>query len=836
MLVIRKEQMQEMQALIKNKTVQETGPTSDIVIEKDTSNERNKEQMLLGGGNEFPDEFYKLPIEQHHKIYCSGLKNSSLVKVCQQEKSEKNLNLTVKAKIRSTKEDIEGVKFDLQWVKNQIDDDSEYLKISLISNELSPEGIPSYADFWFDDDEIRISEHIKFPYFTDEKGEYKFEPLQPEEHGHYEIKLTDTIIITDTKIQKKTPYVFGGGHGVHRFDIDGVQYSEIIIYYTKLECIIDSHMHIMSGHCTPLPILWGLLHDKISISLTRPGRREIILGAYIKYVGDIQQKSTKKIAEDALKLNEASYERDWYKCILLTPMVVLTMDMEYAHINGYKGEKIYCKINSDKNNNITAYYYRERDDNGRIKKYNRFDDLKNDVWNSITRHHCPLNLGLGRDIVKDEETGEALFKLSCPSDEVFSDWDIQIKETKKAVVKHPWKLLPMYHYDPRRWRKNPLEPFKNIATAKEKGLFIGFKMYTALGYRPLDPELKKLDVFYKKCEEEQIPIINHCTPGGSYTHEREFYASYAIEKGDILPDYIHCCNNFKEKYEKEVNEVDGNDIRYSYHKKVLAGIGNDIRYSYHKKVLAGIKKRYRKNLKKCAVKYFQDNFVRPTAWLDVLNKYPNLKLCLAHFGGDEDDDDYEDYRDICEYDKWRGEIIKIIKNKKYPNVYTDISYVFFEKKKIDNNKESYRKRFKKALYKNLEIKDRILFGTDWYLIRTEKSGAEEGTYKGHVDYKSYCTTAKTFIDGMSEEMREKRGIDIDFWKLFTHDNPFRFFGFDNEKKLMNIGKALIDAGAVGPDVRAGFYLMNRFRMALSEKMQDSEIKIIQNDKSKQQIS
>jgi len=759
MLVIREKQMQEMS---KSKTAPETGSETASDVQDKAIYEYNG---------------VSIPLKRHNIIYRQGWKEgNNLTQVCSNDKSEKKLKLIVKAKIHSTGIMLEGVKFDfkpkeyesdevecsdislsvsmLEGVKFDFKPKVEYSDISLSVSMFSPEGIPSSDDFYFDNSDLRVSDlkvskRIAFPYSTDKNGEYEYpEPLLPE--GHYEIKLVDTIIITDIS-QKKTPYICNWDPQVYRtqIDADGVQMLEVIIYYIKLECIIDSHMHIMSGHCTPLPIVWKLLQDNLFGINIHPPRPDINVGAYVRYLGAMQKESTSEIAEKALELNDKSYDRDWDKCILLTPMVALTMDMEYAHIDGYKGKKIYCRQDKNKEGKITAYYYKERDNEGNIKKFTRFNDVKNRL--------SPVQLGYDRHLIDDPaKTGDALFELSFPIQEIFHDWDIQINQTKASVVKHPWKLLPMYHYDPRRWIKNPLEPFKNIATDNNKGLFIGFKMYTSLGYRPLDLELIGLHDFYCKCETLQIPIINHCTPGGSYTHEREFYLKYA----------------------KDNNYLDIKDYTDP-------------------------------------IRYFQDKFVRPKAWDDVLLNYSNLKLCLAHFG---------------DIDNWRNEIIGMI--KKYNNFYTDISYVFFDKE--------YRNKFSEALYANLDIKDKILFGTDWYVIRGEDAdGHDKGdTYKGNVDYSSYCQTAKAFIDKMSED----KGID--FWKLFTHDNPFRFFGFDNEKKLMNIGKALLEEYALlletdvllpdtpliikhnSNNVRRGFYLMNRLRMALSEEKKDSTIKII----------
>jgi hypothetical protein len=103
----------------------------------------------------------------------------------------------------------------------------------------------------------------------------------------------------------------------------------------------------------------------------------------------------------------------------------------------------------------------------------------------------------------------------------------------------------MFHYDPRRWCQDsgskfdkdswatgPWDfPFRFTATQKNAGLFIGFKMYPPLGYKPLDKRLPNLERFYARCEEDGIPVLAHCSPGGMCTHEAKYY--YQLDKADL---------------------------------------------------------------------------------------------------------------------------------------------------------------------------------------------------------------------------------------------------------------------------------------------------------------
>ncbi len=93
----------------------------------------------------------------------------------------------------------------------------------------------------------------------------------------------------------------------------------------------------------------------------------------------------------------------------------------------------------------------------------------------------------------------------------------------------------------------------------------------------------------------------------------------------------------------------------------------------------------------------------PLIWGKVVEKYPNLLLNLAHFGGGEQLEGALDYPD--EEKLWSNRIIALAKDPRY-KVYTDIS-CFFEFNVL--------KKFK-ASPAYQEIKSRVLYGSDYILI------------------------------------------------------------------------------------------------------------------------
>jgi predicted TIM-barrel fold metal-dependent hydrolase len=200
----------------------------------------------------------------------------------------------------------------------------------------------------------------------------------------------------------------------------------------------------------------------------------------------------------------------------------------------------------------------------------------------------------------------------------------------------------------------------------ENALYLGFKMYTAQGYRPWDVRrLPTMKEFYGKCCLNGIPIMNHCTPGGAKTQEADDY--YNLE---------HPFDDMNEENEER---------------------------------------------KGCSPSdYFSKHFVSPEAWKKVLDsgveleeeKYciqlNKLRLCLAHFGGPKALD-------------WSQQIIDMVMQKDkyvpklfaYPNLYSDISSSFASGKFRDYFKELYTGKLSEEQKKR--IRSRILFGTDWFM-------------------------------------------------------------------------------------------------------------------------
>lgn len=222
----------------------------------------------------------------------------------------------------------------------------------------------------------------------------------------------------------------------------------------------------------------------------------------------------------------------------------------------------------------------------------------------------------------------------------------QIDEINRMADKY--NILPFLAVDPRRvLEENNLEEniynlFLKAFDPNQNGRFFGVKLYPSLGFSVSDYRLKP---FYEVCERLNIPIVSHCGGEMVSTFEKQIEIYYDLDplKKKIIPG-----NNRVERI-RELNSPD----------------------------------------------YF----------VPVMDAFPNLKLNIAHFGGNEawkheSDPDLKPYRD-------RVDTITKLMNI-YEGVYTDFSYCL-------TDAETYEKL--NALIKsNPKVKDRIMYGTDYWVV------------------------------------------------------------------------------------------------------------------------
>jgi uncharacterized protein len=105
-------------------------------------------------------------------------------------------------------------------------------------------------------------------------------------------------------------------------------------------------------------------------------------------------------------------------------------------------------------------------------------------------------------------------------------------------------------------------------------------------------------------------------------------------------------------------------------------------------------------------------FTDPDSCLPVLEKFPGLRFCLAHFGGPAEWRKYLDPPSATTTDpakgSWLSKIIDMIRSEQFPNLWTDISFTLW----VD---DEYVYLLKVLLSDPL-VSRRVLFGSDFYVV------------------------------------------------------------------------------------------------------------------------
>jgi hypothetical protein len=448
-----------------------------------------------------------------------------------------------------------------------------------------------------------------------------------EENGFAEAEMTMYYPSGHRGDGKKAEYFFKASHVRGEKEIES---EEITLPFQRKQIvipwIIDCHMHINSGHCAPLP----LSKSQVPVPGIGQGGLDLLGTVAMGTFGNIQKKPTDEIGAKAIEVSkevlddpELSYLGEPEKRRRV--MICLPMNMDYAHYRGYEGRPIYENVG------------------GEMK-----------WWNEKKQNFISVS----------------------PSDE--KKWErftVQLQRTAKAFYSGKGAIIPFYHYDPRAHLKNWHIPFeRNIVQTANPSSFpqnmpaIGIKMYTALGYKPMDSQLDfSWNEYFNLCQDKRIPIICHGSDGGMPTYDRLFYFDHAFPR-----------DTDAKKDEK--------------------------------------------------IAWFNDNFVSPYAWEPVLKEHNDLYLCLAHFGGEKFWDksanpkceSFWDELGSTKRDNWIAGFLHLMKT--YPHFYVDISFFMF--------KDAYAEFFKRALEFDPVIKERIIFGTDWWLMTLK------GMFKGH-NYRRY---------------------------------------------------------------------------------------------------
>ena len=166
-----------------------------------------------------------------------------------------------------------------------------------------------------------------------------------------------------------------------------------------------------------------------------------------------------------------------------------------------------------------------------------------------------------------------------------------------------------------------------------------------LGFYPFDEGLRPV---YEYAQENGVPVLAHCSRGGVFF------------KGRIEPDM---------RRHPKTGEI----------------------FTERKK------------------KKFTDHYSDPRNYVHVLEEFPELKICLAHYGGEKEWRRYlRDPWPSERAESWLSVISELI--SEHPNVYTDLAFTGYDPKFWP---------LIKVLVSTQKIGDRILFGSDFYMVRVK---------------------------------------------------------------------------------------------------------------------
>ncbi|MBW1649753.1 MAG: amidohydrolase family protein [Deltaproteobacteria bacterium] len=206
------------------------------------------------------------------------------------------------------------------------------------------------------------------------------------------------------------------------------------------------------------------------------------------------------------------------------------------------------------------------------------------------------------------------------------------------------RIFPFLGVDPRR---GGIKSYfvDNVGDGK---VFAGIKVYPPNGFSPCDEVLVGKGSIFEYCSENQIPVVSHCSYGGFATLAMSIDVNgMIIPAGETEPKEWNGKCNFSEGlcngFKKMVQE--------------RAGVLNN-----------------------------------PKIWKEVLKKYNNLILVLAHFGNHSDE--------------WQDDILRMLQNSDYPNLYTDVSCM---------NDSKILRKVRDIYYDNPDIQDKILYGSDYFM-------------------------------------------------------------------------------------------------------------------------
>lgn len=276
---------------------------------------------------------------------------------------------------------------------------------------------------------------------------------------------------------------------------------------------------------------------------------------------------------------------------------------------------------------------------------------------------------------------------------------------------YPDQFLIFMGIDP-RWKSSGTELRKTVESkfnyrlpvtaARSVFPFVGLKLYPSTGFYAFD---SKLTETFEWAADNGVPVLSHCNYlGGIYNNDKK-YLQLALKPMDPYTGQPYSSPEYQKNFNlgrwlSGTNDAENNKRTCSYFLEPSS--------------FTSLTNYFHAN-RQLSQDYNDDWFL---AYRKLLGRIPSrmrtpLKICLAHYGGDDQilmENGKIPAKDPIGVnpENWCRQIRKLIRN--YEGIYTDISY-------------SLSKRgVTECIIPDLEDKtlgDRILFGTDFFLTERE---------------------------------------------------------------------------------------------------------------------
>lgn len=303
---------------------------------------------------------------------------------------------------------------------------------------------------------------------------------------------------------------------------------------------------------------------------------------------------------------------------------------------------------------------------------------------------------------------------------------VENKPNKNYLYKHLTKLhkennaKPLFRYTA---KENHVEIEDcMVKTYMEDHQFSGFKIYPALGYYPFDKELLAV---WKYAEQHNIPIMSHCIKGTIFYrgNKKKEWGTHPVFKEEnkglplLLPeaknvdfqlDFTHPMN-----YLCLLEEMLLRELIHQYKDEKLntlfgySDLNTPLKYPFTKLKIClahyGGKEHWEKYLEKDSYNYSNQIMKNPGVGIKLFDKNKNGTTSSVNFNR---------LAQLWKYVDWYSIISTMM--MQYENVYADISYILHNPSIFPLLKETLD-------IKNEKLPKRVLFGTDFYVVRNHNS-------------------------------------------------------------------------------------------------------------------